>query len=136
MAMWNRKDPTPPPPAPREEKRSHPVAPVSRETHKEVEQVNIGQSILIKGELTGNEDLTIDGRVEGSISLKDHHLTIGKNGRIDSLTGDIVAPRIIISDGARFKGTVDMDQGETASTKAAPSFEAKTPIAEKAAGTA
>lgn len=124
--------------------------------------MNIGQSIFINGELTGNEDLTIDGRVEGSISLKDHHLTIGKNGRIEaaieaksvkvdgqvngnvradervevspsgSLTGDIVAPRIVIADGARFKGSVDMDhKGASAKT----SFEAKPQPVEKATGT-
>jgi cytoskeletal protein CcmA (bactofilin family) len=124
--------------------------------------VNIGQSIHIKGELTGNEDLTIDGRVEGTISLQDHHLTIGKNGRIQatiraksvkvdgnvegdisadelveissngSQTGDIVAPRIIIADGARFKGTVDMDKGK----KAPATFEPKAQGAGKVGGPA
>ena len=44
--------------------------------------VNIGQSIHIKGELTGNEDLTIEGKVEGKVFLKDHNLTIGTNGKI------------------------------------------------------
>jgi cytoskeletal protein CcmA (bactofilin family) len=125
--------------------------------------VNIGQSIHIKGELTGNEDLVIDGQVEGTISLKDHHLTIGKNGKIQaaiqaksvkidgsvegnvnagevveitnsgSLQGDIVSPRIIISDGARFKGTVDMDRGKS---QAPVAFEAKTARVEKASGSA
>ena len=46
--------------------------------------VFIGQSIFIKGELTGNEDLTIEGKVEGNIELKDHNLIIGTNGRIDA----------------------------------------------------
>jgi cytoskeletal protein CcmA (bactofilin family) len=102
--------------------------------------VNIGQSIQIKGELTGNEDLTIEGKVEGKIFLKDHSLTIGPNGRITadihaksvvvtgevvgnvtagdkveiaatgSLRGDIVAPRVVLADGARFKGSVDMER--------------------------
>jgi len=101
--------------------------------------VNIGQSVEIKGELTGNEDLTIEGKVEGKIALKDHALTVGANGRIHgeivaksvvvvgqvdgnitaddkvevastgSMKGDIVAPRVILADGARFKGTIDMD---------------------------
>lgn len=101
--------------------------------------VNIGQSIEIRGELSGNEDLTIDGRVEGKIELRDHNLTIGANGRIKadlfaktvtvvgevvgnitagdrveitesgSLEGDIVAPRVVLGDGARFKGSIDMD---------------------------
>jgi cytoskeletal protein CcmA (bactofilin family) len=99
----------------------------------------IGQSIHFKGELTGNEDLLIDGTVEGKIDLKEHHLTIGKNGRIKAdlraksitiigevvgqvvaeekvdiqatgrLQGDILTPRLSIADGAHFKGSVDMD---------------------------
>jgi cytoskeletal protein CcmA (bactofilin family) len=101
--------------------------------------INIGQSIEIRGELTGNEDLTIEGKVDGKIDLKDHNLTIGSNGRIKaeisaktvvvigevvgninaqdkveiaatgSMKGDIVAPRVVLADGARFKGSIDMD---------------------------
>ena len=44
--------------------------------------VNIGKSVIIKGELNGSEDLTIEGQVEGTIQLPDHVLTIGPNGRI------------------------------------------------------
>lgn len=103
--------------------------------------VNIGPSIHIKGELQGDEDLTIDGRVEGKIELRDHNLTIGPNGKIKAdlyaktiviagevtgsafaaerveiaptgrLTGDITSPRITIADGAHFKGSVDMERG-------------------------
>ena len=102
--------------------------------------VNIGQSIHIKGELTGNEDLTIEGKVEGKIFLKDHNLTIGANGKITAeiqaktvmvvgevngnitaddkvevaasgtMRGDISAPRVVLADGAKFKGTIDMDR--------------------------
>ena len=108
--------------------------------------VNIGQSVQIKGELTGNEDLTIEGTVDGKIMVRDHSLTIGTNGRITaevhaktvvvvgqvmgnitaddkveiapsgSVDGDIRAPRVAISDGARFKGSIDMG-----GAKAAPS---------------
>lgn len=111
--------------------------------------VNIGPSIMIKGELQGNEDLTIDGHVEGKIELRDHNLTIGPNGKIKAdlhantvviagdvqgsvhakerveiaptgrLTGDIASPRITIADGAHFKGSVDMERGD-APRKAAP----------------
>ena len=100
----------------------------------------IGQSIHIKGELTGNEDLTIEGKVEGNIDLKDHHLIIGQGGNIKAnlnakkvtiigevlgnvnaeenveiketgkLRGDITAPRVAIADGAFFKGSVDMER--------------------------
>jgi cytoskeletal protein CcmA (bactofilin family) len=112
--------------------------------------VNIGQSIHIKGELTGNEDLTIEGKVEGKINLKDHNLTIGANGKINaeiqaktvmvlgevngniiaddkvevatsgSMRGDITAPRVVLADGAKFKGAIDMDKksGAAASTSA------------------
>lgn len=102
---------------------------------------NIGQSLFIKGEVSGSEDLTVEGRVEGRIDLKDHNLTIGQNGRVHAeihaknitivgevtgnvvgdekvdltdtarLVGDIRAPRIAISDGAQFKGSVDMVKG-------------------------
>lgn len=109
--------------------------------------VKIGKSICIKGELSGNEDLTIEGTVEGKIQLKDHNLVVGSTGKIQAeihakavtiqgevqgnvladerielatsgtVKGDLVAPRIVIADGARFKGTVDMDR---ASEKARP----------------
>lgn len=100
----------------------------------------IGRSIQIKGELTGNEDLTIDGTVEGKIELKENSLTIGPNGKIKAdinakavtitgevhgnvtaeekveiretgkLRGDIVAPRLVIAEGAFFKGSVEMEK--------------------------
>lgn len=100
----------------------------------------IGQSIQIKGELTGNEDLTIDGTVEGNIQLKENSLTIGPNGNIKAdinakkvtiigevqgnvtaeetveiretgkLRGNITAPRLVIADGAFFKGSVEMER--------------------------
>src|SRR4030095_10270829 len=100
------------------------------------EVINIGRSVFIKGELTGDEDLTIEGRVEGRIELKDHNLVIGPNGKINaeinaknvtisgsvvgniaatdiieikssgSVMGDIKSPRVCIADGAHFKGSV------------------------------
>jgi cytoskeletal protein CcmA (bactofilin family) len=102
--------------------------------------VNIGKSVVIKGELNGSEDLTIEGQVEGTIQLRDHVLTIGGNGRIKaqvfakavivlgevtgnvtasekvdirdngSVDGDIVAPRVAIAEGAHFRGSVDMQR--------------------------
>ncbi len=109
----------------------------------------IGQSIHIKGELTGNEDLIIDGVVEGKIDLKEHHLTVGKNGRIKAdlhaksitivgevlgsvtaeekvelqetakLQGNIISPRLAIADGALFKGSVEMNRAATPAKEAA-----------------
>ncbi len=102
--------------------------------------VNIGKSVVIKGELNGSEDLTVEGHVEGRIELKDHILTIGPHGRIKaeihaksviilgevtgnisagekvdirdngSVDGDIVAPRVAIAEGAHFRGSVDMQR--------------------------
>ena len=102
--------------------------------------VNIGKSVVIKGELNGSEDLTIEGHVEGTIQLKDNVLTIGPNGRIKaqvfaksvivlgevtgnvtasdkvdirdngSVDGDIIAPRVAIAEGAHFRGSVDMQR--------------------------
>lgn len=127
--------------------------------------VHIGQSVQIKGELTGNEDLTIEGKIDGKIVLKDHNLTIGANGRITaeiqaktilvigevigniiaddkveiapngSMKGDIVAPRVVLADGARFKGSIDMERKPGASVspmmKSAPPVEiAREPLRE------
>jgi cytoskeletal protein CcmA (bactofilin family) len=102
--------------------------------------VNIGKSVVIKGELNGSEDLTIEGNVEGTIQLREHVLTIGPNGRIKaqvfaksvvvlgevtgnvtasekvdirdagSVDGDIIAPRVAIAEGAHFRGSVDMQR--------------------------
>jgi cytoskeletal protein CcmA (bactofilin family) len=110
--------------------------------------VNIGKSVVIKGELNGSEDLTIEGHVEGTIQLRDHVLTIGPNGRIKaqvfaksvivlgevngnvtasekvdirdngSVDGDIIAPRVAIAEGAHFRGSVDMQR--KAGTQAKP----------------
>jgi cytoskeletal protein CcmA (bactofilin family) len=113
--------------------------------------VNIGQSVQIKGELKGNEDLTIDGMVDGKILVKDHSLTIGANGRITaevhaktvvvigqvvgnitaddkveiapsgSVEGDLRAPRVALADGARFKGSIDMERKTVSSTSTSAS---------------
>jgi cytoskeletal protein CcmA (bactofilin family) len=102
------------------------------------DQATIGKSLVIKGEVTGSESLYIDGRVEGSINLAGNRVTVGRNGvvsaninareivvlgkvrgnltasdRVDirsdgSLTGDVVAARISIEDGAYFKGGIDI----------------------------
>jgi len=151
--MWKRdeavKPPTPPSPAP-----PPPVVPAASAptvtSHIETrgagarDVVHIGKSVVIKGELNGSEDLTIEGHVEGKIELRDHVLTIGPNGKIrasvfakavivvgevvgnitstekveirdnGSVDGDIVSPRVAIAEGAHFRGSVDMKRGGTA----------------------
>jgi cytoskeletal protein CcmA (bactofilin family) len=102
------------------------------------EQATIGKSLVVKGEVSGSESLYIDGKVEGAINLPGNRVTVGRNGqvaanimareivvlgkvrgncqasdRIDirsegSLTGDVIAARISIEDGAFFKGGIDI----------------------------
>src|SRR5467141_649344 len=115
--------------------------PASTTTTSTSDQATIGKSLVIKGEVTGSESLYIDGRVEGSINLSGNRVTVGRNGvvaaninareivvlgkvrgnltasdRVDirsdgSLTGDVVAARISIEDGAYFKGGIDIRKG-------------------------
>lgn len=122
-----------PTPAPME-----PVSAPRNATVTNMEQATIGKSLVIKGEVTGSESLYIDGRVEGSINLAGNRVTVGRNGvvaanisareivvlgkvrgnlaatdRVDirnegSLTGDVIAQRISIEDGAYFKGGIDI----------------------------
>jgi len=117
------------------------------------EQATLGKSLVIKGEVTGSESLYIDGRVEGSINLPGNRVTVGRNGvvsanivareivilgkvrgnmnasdRFDirsegSLTGDIVAQRVSIEEGAFFKGGIDIRKPGQAGQK--PNGESK-----------
>jgi cytoskeletal protein CcmA (bactofilin family) len=119
------------------------------------EVVNIGKSVVIKGELNGSEDLTVEGHVEGKIELKDHVLTIGPHGQIKaqifaksvvvlgevtgnitasdkvdirengSVDGDVVAPRVAIAEGAHFRGSVDMQRKTPPVQAAQPKSEPK-----------
>lgn len=152
--MWKRDDAVKPTPAggsptPAGHVQSHqsinssPAEPVrTSEPARGLEKgpVNIGKSVVIKGELTGSEDLTIEGHVEGKIELRQNVLTIGPNGKIKaqvfaksvvilgevtgnvtatekvdlrdngSIDGDIAAPRVAIAEGAHFRGSIDMQR--------------------------
>ena len=143
--MWKR-DEAPKPassqPTPAVPVASTPVSAAPQPDTRRIERdmVNIGKSVVIKGELNGSEDLTIEGHVEGKIELKDHVLTIGPNGKIKaqvfaksvivlgevngnvtatekvdirdggSVDGDIISPRVAIAEGAHFRGSVDMQR--------------------------
>ena len=137
---------TPPPPAARA------TDPVRSEAPRSVDVATIGKSVIVKGELSGSEDLYVDGEVEGSINLRGQSLTIGPNGRVHaniearnvivhgrvdgnikasdrvdlrksaSLCGDILTTRVAIEDGAFFKGTIDIQKAEPA-----PRIEPKAP---------
>ena len=157
--MWKRDEaakpggaPSQPAPAPAPASAAPAAAPAAPEaarpqpitnvdTHRALEKtVNIGKSVIIKGELNGSEDLTIEGQVEGKIELRQNVLTIGPNGKIKaqvfaksvvilgevtgnvtatekvdirdngSVDGDIAAPRVAIAEGAHFRGSIDMQR--------------------------
>jgi cytoskeletal protein CcmA (bactofilin family) len=142
--MWKRDESVRPtsgqPAAPQPAAPATAAAPREASHIMEKDIVNIGKSVVIKGELNGSEDLTIEGHVEGTIQLRDHVLTIGPNGRIKaqvfaksvivlgevtgnvtasdkvdirdngSLDGDIVSPRVAIAEGAHFRGSIDMQR--------------------------
>jgi cytoskeletal protein CcmA (bactofilin family) len=127
------------------------------------DQATIGKSLVIKGEVTGSESLYIDGRVEGSINLAGNRVTIGRNGvvaaninareivvlgkvrgnltasdRVDirsdgSLTGDVIAARISIEDGAFFKGGIDIRKGGQPAQQKPNGEEKSVPASEPAA---
>ncbi len=103
---------------------------------------SIGKSVTIKGQIFSREDLIVDGEIEGAIELIDHQLTVGPNGRVRAgvkareivvlgsiegnvealdkidirknakLVGDIKTSRIVIEDGAYFKGSIDIIKNE------------------------
>ncbi|HEY7333964.1 MAG TPA: polymer-forming cytoskeletal protein [Bryobacteraceae bacterium] len=122
----------------------------------------LGKSVNVKGQIVSREDLTIDGEVEGTVELKEHRLTIGPNGRVRAsvkarelvvigniqgdveitdkidirkearLVGDIKTARVVIEDGAYFKGNIDIVRAEQARPAAAPT-PAPTPTPKPAA---
>jgi cytoskeletal protein CcmA (bactofilin family) len=133
--MWKRDESVATPPQP---ERPPQAAPPQRGESAEKLVMNLGKSVVIKGELSGSEDLTLYGQMEGSVKLPDHTLTIGPHAEIKakiaaktvvvmgavignvtaghkvdiqatgSVTGDIVTSRIAIADGGCLRGRVEI----------------------------
>ncbi|HEY7353846.1 MAG TPA: polymer-forming cytoskeletal protein [Terriglobales bacterium] len=133
----------------------NPVAPI-KSIPSPIEQATIGKTVVIKGEISGNESLYIDGRIEGTLTFKDHRVTVGRNGvvqanisarevvimgkvtgniecsdRVDirsegSLTGDVQSRRISVEDGAMLRGSVQLTPADRKQEK---SVTAETPKA-------
>jgi len=110
----------------------------------------LGKSIIVKGQILSREDLTIDGEVEGTVELQEHRLTVGPNGKVVAtikarevvvigtvhgnvettdrleirkdakLVGDIKTTRVVIEDGAYFKGNIDIVRTEAPRPAAPP----------------
>jgi cytoskeletal protein CcmA (bactofilin family) len=132
--------PAAPAPAPNPSMTSSPSSSSgAAEPARRGDRATIGPSIFIKGDLSGEEDLVIEGRVEGKIDLKQNNVTVGKNGKVKAdvfgrvvtiegevtgnvfareqailrqsggIQGNIQSPRVILEDGSRFKGSIDME---------------------------
>src|ERR1700728_120695 len=116
---------------------------------------SIGKAVMIKGQIFSREDLTIDGEIDGSVELHEHRLTVGPNGKLQAgvkarevvvlgtihgnveasdkieirkdakLVGDIKTARIVIEDGAYFKGSIDIARPEASKPAAAPPPQSK-----------
>ena len=113
---------------------------------------NIGKSISIRGDLTGNEDMVIEGQVEGKVDLPNNQLTVGANGKVKAeihakgvvvvghvegnifglerieiqatgrVEGDVTAPKLVVAEGAQLNGAIQMSQ--KGNRTATPSTEA------------
>lgn len=143
----NRNNKQEPAPAPSQPQNDNFTAPANTQVSSGRAAV-IGPGIYIKGDISGDESLIIEGRVEGKIFLDSHQVDVGQSGRVNAditakvikiagevrgdltakekviilrsgnVRGNIVAPRMTLEDGAIFKGSIDMDPGEVAKTKA------------------
>ena len=129
--MWKKNEPEP-----ARQRPFNPLQPGKSEARRE--QATIGPSISVKGDLTGEEDLLIQGRIQGKIVLKQHSVTVGKSGRVKAdihgssiriegevegnlygqqdivirasgrVLGNLTAPRVTLENGSKFKGAIDM----------------------------
>ncbi|MBZ5721876.1 MAG: polymer-forming cytoskeletal protein [Acidobacteriia bacterium] len=136
------------------------------DTPKAGEFAHIGRSVVIKGELSGSEDLYVDGQVEGTIELTGNNLIIGPNGQVRAnvnakgvviqgkldgnirasertelrksavAVGDIVTQRVAIEDGAYFKGKVDIQRESAKAETKSASTAVVIPAASGAAASA
>jgi len=149
--MWKKENeatPSAPPTSPAARYEPDPMPSTRSET---AGRAVIGASIRLTGELVGGEDLLVEGRIEGTIELSQHALTVGAKGRIAGsaharaihvdgevdgnlaademlvlrksarVKGDLVSPRVVIEDGARFKGSIDMESKKGPAASPAPS---------------
>lgn len=115
----------------------HPAVPAPRTFEERRVVAWVGKSVIFKGQLISSEDITLDGRVEGTIEVRDHRLTVGPDAEIQadiiaktvdvlgsvsgsiiahdkveiretgSIEGDIVSPRLVMADGAILRGRVE-----------------------------
>jgi len=154
MGLWKRRDETGESPGEEPIRTVSPTglatpAPIPRSQAVGGDMANIGKSISIKGDVEGGEDTVVEGRVEGRVTLRSHHLTIGANGDVQGevsakqvtvigrvvgnvvaserievresgrIEGDLSSPRLMVAEGAIINGTIAMK--ELAGSTGAPS---------------
>ena len=143
--MWKKDEPSPTPAQPQPvppapvAAAAPAAAPVPAAPAAPKERATIGQSITVVGDISGEEDLTVLGRVEGRIDLSQNSVTVGRTGRIKAdvfaknvsvegevqgnvfageaivlrksggVHGNLTSPRVTLEDGCKFKGSIDMD---------------------------
>lgn len=140
--MWKKEEIVPDHPTPVQERQT-PLTSIPMNTPEPSQKATVGRSIVFRGDLSGEEDLVIQGRVEGSVNLGEHSVTIGPDGEViasvagrvvtvegrvegdihgseqvtlkssSHVKGDITAPRVVLENGARFRGLVDMGEDES-----------------------
>jgi cytoskeletal protein CcmA (bactofilin family) len=140
--MWKKSETEEPHPQYQPPPQPQPPTPTRVNAPQNKERAMIGPTICVKGDLSGQEDLLIEGRVEGKVELRQHNVTVGKNGRVkadiygktitiegevqgnlfgeeqlilkqtSTVRGNITAPRVSLEDGSNFKGSIDMSPKE------------------------
>lgn len=137
--MWKKNEEDQPMPSPEPVIRApRPQPPQARGG-----MATLGPSLVLKGELTGDEDLVILGRLDGKVELKKNSVTVGSSGKVKAdiygssiqvegevhgnlygekevviretgtVLGNIIAPRVSLENGSKFKGSIDMEPGTT-----------------------
>ncbi|MCG6956679.1 MAG: polymer-forming cytoskeletal protein [Gemmatimonadetes bacterium] len=147
--MWKKDEMEPSTPNASAQDQRVPGRESARRASTPSERATIGPSITIRGEVSGDEDILIQGNVEGSVDLKQHSVTVGREGRVKAditgrvvtvegrvegdliaqeqvilrssahVQGDLTAPRVVLEDGATFRGLVDMGDASPRGGRAA-----------------
>jgi cytoskeletal protein CcmA (bactofilin family) len=142
---------------------SSPLKPFEPEVPSRTGSATLGKNVTVKGQIFAREDLTIDGEVEGTVECHEHRLTIGPNARVQAglkareivihgsiqgnveaadkidikkeakLVGDIKTSRIVIEDGAYFKGSIDISKAAVTAPKVNAASAASAPQSATAA---
>jgi cytoskeletal protein CcmA (bactofilin family) len=143
--MWKKSESDTPSQSSSSDSQSTGYFPAQEPNPQSGDRSVIGSSISIKGDISGDENLLIEGEIEGEIAFHNHNVTIGQNGRIKAdihgktiaidgnhegnlfateqliirqtgtVHGNIVSPRVVLEDGCNFKGNIDMSPKEKAS---------------------